>query len=204
MKTNFSTPRMLKHPFVLATAVAAFLHNTWTVSVFFGGMQPDVTELGKLILWLVPGVLISFSLDIGLLSTANDLAQPENRRPGLFVTFFVLALAMYILQWMYIIHHMPALELSSGVRVEWRDGVALLRDWALFIIPGLLPISMSLYTFSAGAPSHRPQNRNERRAQLDADMGIVEPELSVNGKEQPKSEAAPFLDKLKGNGKRKS
>ncbi len=142
---------LFEQPFVLATAIAAFLHSTWTVSTFFGGLQPEAAFTPAFIGWLAPGVLLAFSLDIGLLSTANKLARGEGVR-GLRVTFFVLAAFMFWLQWIYIVHHIPAMLLSDGVRAEWQPFVTLLRDMAVWLLPALLPISVTLYTFSAGAP----------------------------------------------------
>ncbi len=142
---------LFEQPFVLATAIAAFLHSTWTVSTFFGGLQPAAAFTPAFIGWLAPGVLLAFSLDIGLLSTANKLARGEGVR-GLRVTFFVLAAFMFWLQWIYIVHHIPAMLLSDGVRTEWQPFVTLLRDMAVWLLPALLPISVTLYTFSAGAP----------------------------------------------------
>lgn len=142
----------LQNPFVLATAIAAFLHSTWTVSTFFGGKSPEVAFTPDYAGWLIPGLLLAFSLDIGLLIVANKLARGENVR-GLRVTFFALAAFMYFLQWAFIIHHIPSLELSDGVRAEWQPAITLLRDMAVWILPALLPASVTLYTFSSGAPT---------------------------------------------------
>lgn len=201
--------------FVITTAVAAFLHNAWTISVFFGGNQPAVTsplvalpdfisQVGALIWWLIPGVLVSYSLDIGLIATAEELTRvphlPDKKRwrayLGLGITFAVLAVAMWVLQFLFLILHVPALPLAAGVRAEWVEDITRFRDAAIFVIPLLMPVSVMLYTFSSSvaAPETEHTTRNERRAQLDADMGIVEPvAVSSNGRgEKPKSEAAPF------------
>jgi hypothetical protein len=189
----------LSQPFILATAIAAFLHSTWTVSTLFGGLQPEAALSWQFLGWLLPGVLLAFSLDIGLLSTANKLARGENVR-GLRITFFTLAGSMYFLQWAYIVHHIPALALSNGVRAEWQPFVTLLRDMAVWVIPALLPVSVTLYTFSAGGAAREPQpykNRDARRAEVRAGMDdetetVEAVAVSANGKGETER---PFLAK---------
>lgn len=198
---------MLKHaianPFVAATAIAAFIHSSWSVSTLFGGMQPDPSQILAFLGWLVPGVLLAFSLDIGLLSTANKLARGESVR-GLRITFFVLATMMYILQWVFIIHHVPALQLSDGVRDEWRSFVTLLRDMMVWIIPALLPVSVTLYTFSSSGIERTEINRQDtkdaKKGYENRDTkraGLIEGMMGtdvivVNGKEEMQPTATPF------------
>lgn len=178
----------LENPFVLATAIAAFLHSTWTVSVFFGGNQPSTSDTWAYLGWLAPGVLLAFSLDIGLLSTANKLARGENVR-GLRVTFFVLAAFMFMLQWAYLIHHTPLLELSAGVRAEWKDGIQLLRDMIIWVLPALLPISVTLYTFSAGGTN------------VKTDVPTNVPVAATETQEAPATAESPLSVSPNGHGK---
>jgi len=152
MKLKISTPKAIKHlldqPFVFATGLAALIHSTWSLGTLFAGEQPDPeTQLIAFLGWFIPAVLMSFALDIGQIMTSVAI-----REKGLTIergiTFFVFAIATFYLQWIYMIHHVPALELTGGVRAEWRDSVIWLRDASIVIIPSLLPLSTLLYTFS--------------------------------------------------------
>jgi len=136
----------VQQPFVLATGVAALIHSTWSLGTLFAGEQPE--NLLHLAGWLIPAFLIAFALDVGQIVTSADIrAHGLTWQRGL--AFGVFALATYYLQWLYIAHHMPLLELASGVREQWSGFATVLRDAAIWIIPALLPLSTLLYTFSS-------------------------------------------------------
>lgn len=142
-----------EHKFVGATGLAALVHSTWSLGTLFGGEQPDGGW--ALAGWLVTAFLIAFSLDVGQISTSMEI-----RRHGLTrtrgLTFFVFAAATYYLQWLYMVHHMPALAGADGIRAEWLSLATLLRDAAIWVIPSFLPLSTVLYTFST--PPHVEQS----------------------------------------------
>jgi hypothetical protein len=138
---------MISQPFVTATGAAALVHSTWALGTLFAGQQPEGGW--ALAGWLVPALLIAFALDVGQIATSTEI-----RQHGLTVaratTFIVFAGATYYLQWLYIAHHMPALEIAAGVSPIARETAISMRDAALWIIPALLPLSTLLYTFSGG------------------------------------------------------
>lgn len=142
--------KFLKHifeqPFITATGVAALVHSTWALGTLFSGPQPEGGW--ELVGWLVPAFLIAFALDVGQIVTSAEI-----RSRGLTwqraVTFTTFAAATYYLQWLYIAHHMPGLQLAAGVRPEWSGLTGLIRDAALWLIPALLPLSTLLYTLSS-------------------------------------------------------
>lgn len=144
--------KVLKHifeqPFVFATGLAALIHSTWSLATLFAGEQPSGT-LG-LIGWLSPALLIAFALDVGQIATSVQIRR-DGLTVGRGVAFAVFAFATYYLQWLYIAHHMPALELGAGVRGDWSSFATLVRDAAVWIIPALLPLSTLLYTFSGSS-----------------------------------------------------
>jgi hypothetical protein len=155
---------VLKHaveqPFIFATGLAALVHSTWSLGTLFSGSEPDQFTIAW-VAWLIPAFLIAFALDVGQIVTSSEIrAGSRSRRK--YVTFAVFALATYYLQWVYMVHHMPALELSGGIRESWGDVVALFRDMAIWIIPALLPLSTLLYTLSSDdmsseqQPEHKP------------------------------------------------
>lgn len=149
--------------FITATGVAAFVHTTWAIGTLFSGSQPAVSadisaqaglwlaQTWALVAWLVPPMLIAFALDVGQIVTSYRIRQDHLRgaKPyNKYVTFAVFALATYYLQWAYMAHHLPALQLAAGVRPDWVEFVGLVRDMSLWIVPLLLPASTMLYTIS--------------------------------------------------------
>lgn len=148
--------KIIKHvteqPFVFATGLAALVHSTWSLGTLFAGTQPATTDPLKFAFWLVPALLISFALDVGQIATSAEIREGQ-RTATKYITFTVFAVATYYLQWLYIAHHMPQLELASGVRQTWASGATILRDAAVWIIPALLPLSTLLYTLSTTEPS---------------------------------------------------
>lgn len=169
-------------PFVAATGAAALIHSTWALGTLFAGEQPE--SIPHLIGWLIPALLIAFALDVGQIVTASDI-----RHKGLTITrgitFIVFAAATYYLQWLYIAHHMPMLELSDGVRATWADTALVLRDAAVWIIPALLPLSTLLYTFSGSEDVLRDE---QPRPQVDH-ISIEAPETPVLPENAMKSDA---------------
>ncbi len=153
-----------EQPFIVATGVAAFAHSTWTLGTWFAGMQPIVTanllEGGlngewvaqslRLVFWLLPAALIAAALDIGQIATSRDI-QRGQRTFAKYATFGVFAVATYYLQWLYLAHHMPVVDLSIGIRSEMLEFAKWMRDVSIWLIPLLLPLSTLLYTFSHAA-----------------------------------------------------
>ncbi|MBE7514455.1 MAG: hypothetical protein HS103_16775 [Anaerolineales bacterium] len=150
---------LTEQPFILATGLAALVHSTWSLGTLFTGAQPDIHTDGLLpyLFWLIPALLIAFAMDVGQIATSAEIRAGQ-RTPTRYVTFIVFAIATYYLQWTYMIHHMPALELAPGVRQSWGGVATLLRDSAIWIVPALLPLSTTLYTLSGGV--HRERNDN--------------------------------------------
>lgn len=170
---------IIGQPFVFATGLAALVHSTWALGTLFAGEQPEGWHL---VGWLVPALLIAFALDVGQIVTSYDI-----RNRGLTwargFTFAVFALATYYLQWLYIAHHMPALELAPGVRESWSSLATLIRDSAVWVIPALLPLSTLLYTLSGGETEQRVQAPVERQdapplvAPIDVHPPLLESEI---------------------------
>ena len=140
-----------EQPFVLATAVAALIHSTWSLGVLFAG-HPPAFEISlpyflRLAYWLVPALLIAIALDVGQVSTATSIRRKPTAAK--YVTFGVFAVATYYLQWSYMLYHMPNLTPSNGIAPSQLWLIEPLRNLALWIIPSLLPLSTTLYTLSS-------------------------------------------------------
>jgi hypothetical protein len=143
---------MIKHlllnVFVTTTGIAAFFHSTWALGTFFAGIEPQQGTWAW-VWWVIPAGLIAFALDIGQISTASEIKR-GHRSLSKFITFGVLAAATYYLQFLYMAHHMPSLELAAGISDSARGTAILLRDAAIWLLPALLPISTVMYTLSGG------------------------------------------------------
>lgn len=153
---------MLKHlmeqPFIAATGVAALVHSTWSLGTFFSGAQPS--SGWALVGWLIPALLIAFSLDVGQIVTSAEI-RTHGLTVARGVTFVVFALATYYLQWLYMAHHMPEMSLSAGISEGMRASAIALRDMAIWLIPALMPASTLLYTFSG--EQHKPSDAKAKR-----------------------------------------
>jgi uncharacterized membrane protein YidH (DUF202 family) len=175
--------RLAAHGFIIATSVAMFVHSTWTFNTLFAGQQPTIdgslSQWISYLLWVIPGALIALAIDIGQIQTSGKIIHERRRaqRLALIVTFGMLALAGYYLQWFHLVHHMPALDFGQGLTEATRASVTGWRDLAIFIVPALLPLSTILYTVSNIQPqaeqaatvnptSHR---RNSARGPADHD-----------------------------------
>lgn len=139
---------ILDQPFILATGLAALIHSTWSLGTLFAGMEPSAEQdFWIWFRWVFPAFLIAFSLDVGQIVVSADL-RSGNRNRAMYATFAALALATYYLQWSYMAAHIPLVELAPGVRPDNLPFAKGLRDAAVWIVPGLLPLSTTLYTFS--------------------------------------------------------
>lgn len=156
MKNLFN--HLASQPFISATAFAALVHSTWALGTLFAGEAPSVTwslavadtgsfalELFAYSYWITPALAIAFALDVGQVKTAHDI-QTGERNPVKYATFAIFALATYYLQFVYIAHHFPTLELGAGV--AYPGVVRAVSNAGLWIIPALLPLSTMLYTLS--------------------------------------------------------
>lgn len=136
-----------QQPFIFATGLAALIHSTWSLGTLFAGQAPETALSPEFMGWLIPALLIAFAMDVGQISTSEQIRERGmNMARG--TTFFVFAFATYYLQWLYIAHHMPLLALGDGISPLHRDAAIALRDAGMWIIPALLPLSTLLYTFS--------------------------------------------------------
>lgn len=148
----------LKHayqqPLIFATGLAALVHSTWALGTMFSGTQPAVesitNEIGWIHFagWIVPALLIAFALDIGQIVTSHEI-RTRGMTKARAATFITFALATYYLQWLYMAHHMPLIPLAPGISSIHLDAALFLRNFALWLIPALLPLSTLLYTFSS-------------------------------------------------------
>lgn len=162
--------KFLKHMsenlFITFTGIAALVHSTWSLGTMFSGKAPE-GDLWALAGWLLPAFFVAFAMDVGQISTSAAI-----RHNGLTwqrgLAFFVFAVATYYLQFLYIAHHMPALQIATGVSAWHLWAVETGRDAAIWILPLLLPLSTMLYTISDGDGKEQSKAK-----QQDANFSIV-------------------------------
>lgn len=150
--------KFLKHMsenlFITFTGIAALVHSTWSLGTMFSGVAPDGNWLAYAG-WVLPAFFVAFAMDVGQISTSAAI-----RHNGLTwqrgLAFFVFAVATYYLQFLYIAHHMPALEIGLGISAAHHATVQTVRDAAIWILPLLLPLSTMLYTISDGDSKEQP------------------------------------------------
>lgn len=147
---------ILAQPFVFSTGLAALFHSTWSLGTLFAGKEPYPQFTPAWFAWVVPSFFIAFAMDVGQIVTSSEIRAGNHTRVK-YLTFATFAVATYYLQWLYIVHHMPQLDLADGVRGEWSGLTGLMRDAAIWIIPAMLPLSTLLYTFSGGHEALEPE-----------------------------------------------
>jgi len=143
--------KILKHlatqPFIVATGLAALVHSTWALAIYFSGNLPENADIFQVVGYYAPAFLIAFSLDIGQIVTSIEI-RDGHRTWQKYATFLTFAVATFFLQFLYISAHLPEIALAAGIRSEWKNVIQWLRDCAVFVLPALLPMSTLLYTFS--------------------------------------------------------
>ena len=183
----------VRHAFIIATGFTALLHSTWALATIFNGLEPKQLSLDWFA-WVIPAFAFAFSIDVGQIATSVDIRNGE-RTPAKYVTFAVLAIATYYLQWWYIAAHIPMVALSQGVANSYLSSATFLRDLALWIVPGLLPASTLFYTLSYAKPRRNAQQSLKvapvtKPANSSANGAIARANLEMQI-EQPKTRALP-------------
>jgi len=145
---------MSENLFITFTGIAALVHSTWSLGTMFSGVAPS-GDWWAYLGWVIPAFMVAFAMDVGQISTSAAI-----RHNGLTwqraVTFCVFAVATYYLQFLYIAHHLPMLELAQGLSTVHRDNVKTAVDAAIWILPLFLPLSTILYTLSGGDKKEQP------------------------------------------------
>jgi len=152
----------------------------------FSGAPPRVTDwlsLVNALLIVIPAMLIAFAIDVGQISTSSEIRN-GNRTLAKKITFAVLAVTTYYLQWLYLAHHLPSLSLGNGIRTEWIFLVTIVRDASIWVLPALLPMATILYTSSHTVADRRQHEivtqRPEKRDETPVSIPKPEPALVLS------------------------
>lgn len=162
---------IVEQPFVFATGLAALVHSTWSLGTLFSGKQPEAGLSIEFAGWIIPAFLIAFAMDVGQIVTSAEI-RAGNRSKAKYATFAVFAISTFYLQWLYMAHHMPALELAGGVRDQWSGFATFVRDAAVWIIPAFLPLSTLMYTFSSDHAQPSPVQTASEIAVMPSTMPV--------------------------------
>src|SRR5260221_6678516 len=102
--------KILKHlstqPFIVATGIAALLHSTWALAIYFSGNLSTNASWLEVAGYYTPAFLIAFSLDVGQIVTSIEIREGQ-RSKAKYLTFVTFALATFFLQFLYISSHVP-------------------------------------------------------------------------------------------------
>jgi hypothetical protein len=153
-----------EHTFVTIVGIAAFIHSTWTVATFSGGIAPAVNpaNMGTIIVsvlawlwWVIPGALAAFALEVGQVVTARQIQRGVGRKVRIWrfgslnvktITFVILSAATYLLQLTYLLHHFPDLPIASGLSASSQNAAKFVMEIVVWGMPLLLPFSMLMFT----------------------------------------------------------
>jgi len=159
-----------EHKFIFAAGIAAFIHSTWSLAIFMSGNLPATPAWGSewrfyagwiiaLSYKLIPAALLAYAFDVGQINTAREIRE-GNRAWGKIAAFITFAVATFFLQYLFVAHHMPLVDISSGAAPAAAAIGVHLRNAAVWIIPALLPAATILYTIGDSTPSPQivPEN----------------------------------------------
>lgn len=164
--------RIPEHTFVTIVGIAAFIHSTWTVATFSGGIAPEVRggdpaiallSILAWLWWVIPGALSAFALEVGQVVTARQIHAGVGRKLNLGIfklnvktlTFVGLSAGTYFLQLVYVLHHYPDLPLAAGIPEHSKVAGAQFMEFIVWGMPMLLPLTMLWFT-AADEPQQRP------------------------------------------------
>jgi hypothetical protein len=152
-----SLSHIWENPFMTLVAICSLPHSTWSLCVVLSGQSPERSLTLAYVEWLIPGLALALTIDVGLIYFASRIIRGE-RAGGLFFNIAVLSLGTFTLQLFYATHHTPQLELSAGVGGLPREIAAALQVWAPVLFPAFIPIVTLTNAFTYKRP---PQSHPE-------------------------------------------
>lgn len=180
------------HVFIIASGLAALIHSVWSLDIAFAGHETSLAaDPVNAIFRKAVAFLIAASIDIGQVVTASEIKKGHKSRSK-YLTFFSFAIATYLLQFYYMIHHTPDLQLSEGIRAEWVWIVKLISDASVWIIPALLPMCTLFYTFSQQTDG-REHELHVRAVQLNQAAEAMDMEVERRVQERLAKPPDPIL-----------
>jgi hypothetical protein len=118
----------------------------------FNGVEPAIVDASSFLNWLwwvLPGALFAVSLDVGQIASAASIRRGSKTKIAVaakVVTFAIMAFFSYALQLIYLLHHVPAISLGSGLSLASQDAAHSVFEVCYWLLPGMLPLSIVLFT----------------------------------------------------------
>jgi hypothetical protein len=179
-KTTETRLEKLSHLFVILIALAQLPHSVWVFSTLFGSVQPEFSlyelpeqsayfnllDLGTWLVWAGKALLIPIALDVGLIVIAKAIRTEQNPPQSLYKAFGFLAFSVYIIQFYFLIHHAPDLQLSAGATPIQMLENGLDIVW-LFLFPAFMPVPTMFYTFAVGQHANRESAPRSKRVRVE-------------------------------------
>lgn len=128
----------------VAISLATMQHTIWSSSFVFEGEYPKT--LIEQLHWIVLGLLIAITIDLGMFLSARYLRNKF--KISMFISFVIAALASFYMQLIYAAYHTGNFTFGEGVA---QPIVALLQpfiEYRTIILPMILPLFAVVYTMS--------------------------------------------------------
>jgi len=136
-----------QHGFIVLLSLAAITHSAWSINSVFGGTEPLPMYSHDWWGWFVPGLLMSITIDVGLLAFVTRLQNGE-RQVSLIVGYLLLCGLMAFGQFVYVASHIANFTLAAGVADYYHELANGIIKAALFVYPAALPVVSAVYAFS--------------------------------------------------------
>lgn len=140
-----------EQPFVVFVALAALPHSMWTIGTYMSGDFPRFTswaDFPAVLWWLIPAVSLAIAFDVGMVATSGEIRN-GNKSRWLVWTFYSLAVAMYVLQFLYVLPHVPDVAIGGGAKVAVSNVGIFAQQAAIFVLPAFLPLAAIFYTMAS-------------------------------------------------------
>ncbi len=136
-----------QHGFIVLLSLAAISHSAWSINSVFGGTEPMPMYSQDWFGWYIPGLLMSITIDVGLLAFVSRLQNGE-RQFSLILGYLLLCALMAFGQFVYVASHIANFTLASGVADYYHSLANGIIKAALFVYPAALPVVSAVYAFS--------------------------------------------------------
>jgi len=162
-----------QHGFIVLLSLAAITHSAWSINSVFGGTEPLPMYSEHWWGWFIPGLLMSITIDVGLLAFVTRLQKGE-RQFSLILGYLLLCALMAFGQFVYVASHIANFTLAAGVADYYHDLANGIIKAALFVYPAALPVVSAVYAFSVR------QKTVTSTVEPSIDIDAKSPQIGVN------------------------
>jgi hypothetical protein len=155
-------------------SLAAISHSAWSINSVFGGAEPVPMYSHDWWGWYMPGLLMSITIDVGLLAFVTRLQRGE-RQGSLIVGYLLLCALMAFGQFIYVASHIANFPLASGVADYYQNIANGIIKAALFVYPAALPVVSAVYAFSVRQQPPGPSESTVDELQVTENVKSFDP-----------------------------